>query len=201
MVFGQFKYALIPLSLAKKPADWLLDDESEHYFDTDILDMPEELVNVVFSQYQASYENVDETPRPKLIQDADGLFKYNRWILFYEDNDPNQTVICFCLYKTTDFGLKSTLGGSDGSKAGKRCMLTFKTTAFNTDGVYGEISGPLERCIIHDVPVVPIEKTKKLLNELGKTGIEECDDNHYSRIIGSLGSIEKIMVGKPHIRE
>ena len=78
-------------------------------------------------------------------------------------------------------------------------MLTFKTTAFNTNGVYGEISDPIKKRIIHDVPIVSSKKAKLILAKLGKLDIEKHNNYHYSRTIGELGRVEKVMVGKPLI--
>lgn len=190
-----FLYALLPISSAKGTAEWMVDNSHAHYHTVDIVDFPEDLLENVFELYEASYGSY----KSQLISHSHGLLKYNRWIMFYDDDDPEKRIVCFGLFKTTNFGLKSGLTGSDGSKNGKRAVLSFKISSFNTQGVFGEISGRLEERIIKDVPAVTFEKAKAILEHFGKTDVKIKSGNHYSREIGNLGVVVKIMVGLPGV--
>jgi len=194
-----FQYALLPISCANETVEWIVNDSHKNYLSVDVLDFPDELVEQVFTLYEGSYLAYKNEVNNQLIPDSYGLLKYNRWIMFYENNDPEKKVICFCLFKTTDFGLKSSLTGSDGSKTGKRSVILFKIGSFNTHQVFGEISGKLEERILNDVPVVAFKDAKRILAHLGKADVKKKSGNHYSRKIGSLGVIVKIMVGLPEM--
>ncbi len=192
-----FQYALLPLPHATETADWIVIDHDKKYQNVDVLDFPQELTNQVFDLFEKTYRRYIKKNTKLLISHSDGLLKYNRWILFYRKDDPEKKIVSFFLFRTTDFGLKSGLTGSDGTKEGKKSVISFKIKSFNTFGGFGEISGRLEKLIINDVPVVEFEVAKNILKQLGKTDVVKTTNNHYSREIGNLGIVEKIMVGLP----
>lgn len=194
-----FQYALLPLSHATETADWIAIDNNPNYQSVDVLDFPQKLIDQVFDLFEKSYQKYTEETGKQLISDPNGLLKYNRWILFYYEDDPDKKVVSFSLFKTTDFGLKSGLSGSDGTKDGKRSIVSFKIKSFNASEVFGEISGRLEEIIITKVPVVKFKDAKEILKHLGKTDVVKTSNNHYSRNIGPLGIVIKIMVGLPEI--
>lgn len=125
--------------------------------------------------------------------------KYNRWILFYKDGDLSKKIVAFSLLRTTEFGLKAGLSGTDGAAGVKTPFISFKVASFNTDSCFGEISGRLEELIVEQVPVVNFKAAKKILEQLGKTGIVQQEENHYIRKIGELGVVKKVMVGLPEM--
>jgi len=192
-----FQYALLPISFVKEKANWIVIDNSINYTSVDILDFPLELKDQVFAVYENTYKQYINTTKNLLIPEPDGLFEYNRWILFYDDQDSDKKVISFLLFKTTNFGLKSGLTGSNGSYMGRKSVISFNINSFNSEGCYGEISDKLEDAILKHVPIVDFVIAKKILTYLGKLDVVQKEDNHYSREIGNLGILTKIMVGIP----
>lgn len=192
-----FQFAFIPLSGARENTDWIVIDHDKNYRNVDVLDFPQEYINQVFTLYEKSYQKYTKKNNSQLISDPQGLLKYNRWILFYRESDPDKNMVCFSLFKTTEFGLKSSLSGTNGSKEGKQSIISFKIRSFNTFGGFGEISDRLEELILKEVPVVEFKTAKRILKGLGKKEVIETSNNHYKRKIGDLGIIEKIMVGLP----
>jgi|GEM_PF-1493544 len=196
-----FLCSLLPISTFSGDINWIIDDDSDHYNLTDMLDISQDLLGQVYAIYEESYRPYAKEYRQNmLISEPNGLYKYNRWILIYEDSDPNKKPICMVLFKTTEYGLKSGLMGSNGIKEAKKALILFKISSFNTQRVFGEISGALEERIIADVPIVTFENAKKILSKFGKKDVNQVDENHYSRCIGNLGIVTKIMVGIPLLK-
>ena len=90
-----FQYALLPISCATDTAEWMVDDNHTNYQTVDTLDFPENLLEQVFALYENSYRAYKDKVPKQLISDAYGLLKYNRWILFYDDADPDKKIVCF----------------------------------------------------------------------------------------------------------
>lgn len=192
-----FLYAQTPLSAADHVANWMTNDNDSHYKEIDPLDFSQELLDPVYSLYRDSYAQYAKSGGNTLISSAFGLLKYNRWIILYDDNDPSREAIGFSIFKTSDYGIKAGLTGSNGGKPAKRKLISFKISSLNQVRIYGEISGRLEEIIIDHVPTVPFSEAEKILNRLGKSDVKKDDGDHYLRRIGSLGIVKKIMVGLP----
>ena len=69
----------------------------------------QESISEVWAMYKSSYAKIGLT-----ISGPEGLMKYDTWEVFFQDDIP----VAFNLYKTTSFGMKTGLLGSDGA-AGK----------------------------------------------------------------------------------
>lgn len=192
-----FQYAILPVTTVRKDTNWLTRDISENYTQIDVLDFPTDLLNQVYNLYERSYDKYKSEIKQPLILEPYGLLKYNRWILFYSPDDPDKSIVSFSLFKTTDFGLKSGLVGTNSSVEMKKSLINFKIGSFNTPNCFGEISGRLEELILSEVPIVEYKVAVKILHFLGKADIDQVNDNHYSRVIGNLGKVTKIMVGLP----
>ena len=55
-----FQYALLPISFANIPAEWIVNDNHQNYQSVDVLDFPQELIDQVFSLYENSYRKYTE---------------------------------------------------------------------------------------------------------------------------------------------
>lgn len=179
---------------------WLNLDNSENYFEVDLLD---EDFSEVASDVFKIYENVYKSFYPKLellFEAPEELLKYNRWILFTNSDDE---ITGFCLLSVTDFGLKSCLlGANKDCNATRSSVVSFKKAMLNDSISFGEVSGRLKNAIINDVPIVKVEHAIKLLESLGKSkAVATTNENHYEREIYNIGKVEKLMVGKPNLPE
>lgn len=192
-----FQYAVIPMSLVQTDVGWITKDDSSNYQRIDSIDLPQEMIDKVFDLYQKSYSPYTSQGVPPLFTGSDQLLKYNRWILVYSDDDPDKNIVSFFLFKTTDYGLKSGITGSNGARPINSMVKKFKVKSLNLKNVFGEVSGRLEEIIIKEVPVVDYRTAKKILSHFGKTDVKQKTGNHYSRSIGNLGVVTKIMVGNP----
>lgn len=104
-------------------------------------------------------------------------------------------LIAFQLEKTTAFGLKGGLLGSDGSRLGRAALKAYLTTWFHQPGHYGEVSHRvLELAQAARAPVVCGVHVSRIL---GKPVVVEADGVHYRRRIKNVGEVRKVMVGLP----
>lgn len=121
------------------------------------------------------------------------LLQEDYWVVFIHDGQP----VAFNLYKTTKFGLKSTLSGSDGSPAGKSLAVANLRTRFKAKSVYGEVSHKVEAIsLAAGAPIIPVKYVPYIL---GKDVQPSADGMHYTRSITGVGLKEKIMVGRPNL--
>lgn len=197
---GALLVARLPTGQTAKSADWLTDDHDRRYQATDPLDLPEGVLDRVYELYRKAYARL--SPRP-LISERDQLLTYNRWILLVSGpSSPRRTpapekIDGFALLKVKDAGLKVGLLATDGSPDAKRALVRFAIRCYNTPGVFGEVSPPLETRIAGEVPIVPFRDAIRILKRLGKVDVRKTWGEHYKRRIGRLGVIEKLMVGRP----
>jgi hypothetical protein len=177
-------------------AHWLVDDTDSRYAEMDALDVSPDTINRVFEIYRLAYSGLNNTP---LIAEPNALLAYNRWILLREASTAEGPgpVAAFALFKVKAMGLKAGLKASDGQRASKRAIIRFAIASYNAPGVFGEISPPLETKLAGDVPVVPVDVALDVLARLGKRDVRPTHSNHYTRRIGALGEVEKLMVGYP----
>ena len=122
-----FKYALLPLSMARESAEWLTDDINNQFTSVDILDFPQNLAAQTFSLYERTYQRYADEADNQLFSQSWELYKYNRWILFYEDDDPDKIVALFALFNTTSDGLKGCLTGSNGARDCKKSLIILRS--------------------------------------------------------------------------
>lgn len=139
----------------------------------------------VWAMYKTSYAKIGLH-----VSSASGLIEYDSWELFV--NDEGKT-IAFNLYKSTPFGLKTGLVGSDGSSEAKGLIKSHIKSRFNRTGVYGEVSHAVER-LAEGSPVVCAVNVPTVLN---KTVVPMDDGVHYQRSLQGIGMVTKKMVGSP----
>ena len=144
----------------------------------------------VWSLYHTSYGAIG-----KHIQSVAAMAaKYK--VYWLQDVDGDSTIDAFLAYKSTSYGDKIGLLGSDGSSAAKRSLITQAFKLLRTSGWYAELSGkPAEMAAKSGVPMLrdqaQVEKVVPGSTWLG--------DGWYTRQIGSLGSKKKALFGKPRI--
>ena len=123
------------------------------------------------------------------VSSIGGLMKYDKWELFFSGDQ----LIAFNLYKTTPFGLKTGLIGSDGSSEGKSTVKSHIKTRYLRPNVYGEVSHAVEK-LSAGAPIVCAVYVPDVIKK--PIQIEE-DGVHYSRDLEGVGWVTKKMVGRP----
>ena len=121
------------------------------------------------------------------------LYEYDIWEL-YTDNSSDKWV-AFVLNKTTPFGQKLGLAGSDGSRAGRTAVKEYVANNFFEPGHYAEVSHRMEELAIEArAPLVCAEYAGDVLK---KNVIPQSDGVHYRRIIKGVGEVTKVLIGLP----
>jgi hypothetical protein len=120
------------------------------------------------------------------------LMEFDRWYLYLNTKDQP---VAFTLTKTTTFGIKAGLAGSNGSSEGKRIAIANLRSNFFKSGHYGEVSHAVEGiATAAGAPVVCNAYAPKIL---GKPVEPHEDGIHYTRNISGVGTVQKVLVGKP----
>lgn len=183
---GLFLIATIDVDTALNgPANWVVTTGTP-YTQMDPIDVPTSLADELFSIYFRTYEGLGMH-----LQEAMGLFEYNRWILIRNENNE---LVAAIVFKTTTWGLKLGIVGTDGSPQGKDCLISLLIKTLNIECVYGEVSHPLEEKLDNKVPQVSSHIAKRVLE---KDIAPEADGHHYRRVIEGIGSKKKLLVGRP----
>lgn len=180
--------------VAKVDVDCVEDDDlswitsSDHpYEHIDITDLFDQYIDAAFEIYKTTYLKIEKL---LYITEKENLIKYNRWVLFYE----NDKMVAISLYRHHDYGEKLGVTGTDDSTKAKRALVSFHKKVFNIHKIFGEISPPIEKAIYADIPKVPALKAKNILQKNIKP---HKDGFHYYRIIKNIGPKRKVLVGKP----
>lgn len=170
---ASFLVACLPVDRANSATNWLTNDNDARYQALDALDLPDPILERIYGLYKRMYSAL--SPRP-LISSPEQLLDYNRWILLVSRPvasgklpDP-EDIVGFTLFKVKTPGLKVGLMGTDGSADARRAVRSFAVRSFNTDGVFGEVSPPVEDKLEGDVPVVRFKDAKQVLKQLGVCG-------------------------------
>ena len=111
------------------------------------------------------------------------LLDYDHWVVFLEEDVP----VAFRAGKTTPFGIKSGVSGTDGSGVGKSVMKAWLRVGFHHNGNYGEVSHAIER-LTEGSPIVCAVFVPKILK---KDVISSSDGVHYKRNLPGVGVVEK----------
>jgi len=120
------------------------------------------------------------------------LYEYDSWELF---NDDDGNGVAFVLNKTTPFGKKLGLAGSDGSRAGRTAVKEYVAGSFFDDGHYAEVSHRMEDLAIQaGAPIVCAAYAGDVLK---KNIVPENDGVHYRRVIKGVGEVTKVIIGIP----
>jgi hypothetical protein len=141
-------------------------------------------LDLCWAMYQLSYQSIGLH-----LSKPHDLLKYEEWLLFFHEEKP----VAFCLFSTSTFGLKLGLAGTDGSIEAKTLLKNYLRTVCHQLGYYAEVSHGLAH-IMKSAPKVKASLARAIL---GKEIEPSPDGYHYTRKIGSLGKVEKIMVGVP----
>ena len=184
----KFLIAKIDLTFAaRSDFAWVVTEQGP-YKNIDAIDIDESLLSEVYRIYRSTYAKID----PKLyIRSKEGLLKYNRWILIY---DESQRLVAFALYRDHPFGIKLGLTASSGSSEAKSQLIRMHRRALNQSMVFAEVSPPLENVLSDRVPKLLAEDSARVL---GVDLLPDSDQYHYFRKIGRIGTKRKILVGKP----
>jgi hypothetical protein len=127
-----------------------------------------------------------------ILDHPDELDEYDVWDLFEEDGQ----FIAFRLGKTTSFGTKGGLVGSDGSRAGRTAIKQYVAVWYLEDGNYAEVSHRMQELAFEaGAPVVCATYAPEVLH---KPVVPESDGIHYRRKIKNVGEVTKVLVGRPY---
>lgn len=137
----------------------------------------------VWDMYKTSYAKIGLS-----VSSIQGLLKYDIWEVFFSDKGP----IAFNLYKSTSFGLKTGLLGSNGAD-GKPVIKHHIKARYLRSGVYGEVSHAVERLTANVVTICAVS----VPTVLGKPVAPDEDGVHYTRNIQGVGPQRKVMRGTP----
>lgn len=145
-----------------------------------------EAVSAVWSMVQKTYAKIG-----LIVDQPRELYKYDNWELFYEGG----TWAAFVLSKTTAFGRKLGLAGSDGSRAGREAVKEYVASSFFNGGNYAEVSHRMEELAFEaGAPIVCAAYAHEVLNK----HVEPASDNvHYRRAIKGVGNVTKVIIGLP----
>jgi hypothetical protein len=175
-------------ALSERSLSWVGGADRPWTF-VDPVDVDPAVAEDVFRMYAQVYGAID---RSLNIGGPDGLFEFDRWILV---QNAHGALMGFVLLKSTPFGLKVGLTGSDGSVAGRKAIKAFHRRVYRERGVYAEVSDALEAIVKDHAPTVPVDLARLVLRP--KEIHPQADGCHYSRIIARIGRRTKLMVGTP----
>lgn len=146
----------------------------------------QEAVSAVWAMVQATYAKIG-----LIVDQPRDLYEYDNWELFNEDG----TWAAFVLSKTTPFGQKLGLAGSDGSRAGRMAVKEYIADSFFDVGRYAEVSHRMEELAFEaGVPIVCAVYARGVLNK----SVEPASDGvHYRRAIKGIGEVTKVLIGQP----
>ena len=126
-----------------------------------------------------------------ILDHPDELDEYDVWDLFEEDGN----FIAFRLGKTTPYGTKGGLVGSDGTRAGRTAIKQYVAEWYLEDGNYAEVSHRMQELAFEaGAPVVCAVHVPEVLH---KQVVPEPDGVHYRRSIKNVGEVVKVLVGRP----
>jgi hypothetical protein len=146
------------------------------------------LRDIIWNMYVETYRDIG-----LILPNPAALDEYDAWAVA-SDADDHQ--VAFVLYKSTPYGLKLGLAGTDRSEAGKRALVDYKARAFHQPGVYAEVSHKVEGLAKRfGAPVVCVIEAQGIL---GKPVKPEADGIHYTRPLVGVGPVTKVMVGRPN---
>jgi hypothetical protein len=141
----------------------------------------------VWSMVQSTYAKIG-----LILDNPHELDEYDVWDV-YEDRDG--VLRAFRLGKTTPYGIKGGLVGSDGSKQGRAAVRAYAAQWYKEPGNYSEVSHRMEELAIEaGSPVVCAIYAPEILR---KNVSVEDDGVHYRRSIKNVGEVTKVLVGRP----
>ena len=164
------------------------------------VDLSDELYDLIHLAYEPIGGNFDFKNSGDLPGDHD------QWSAVDIDDDPEPDALR--VSKTRPAGIKMTVAGHDGSKAGKDAYIGRTAELLLKPGYYAEMSKKIADIMIkyYDIPAITDpEKTQQVLGSdrpitwLGAhpQGKHPGIDGWYTRDIGPHKNILKIMLGNP----
>ncbi len=149
-------------------------------------DHREDYEEAVWNMYAQTYAKIGMH-----LRGPHELYDYDLWEIELDNTD---TPRAFRLYKITRFGRKAGLSGSDGSEFGRRAAKAALQTVYHEEGTYGEVSHRVADIVLAaESPVVCADHAQAVLGKPVK--IE--DAIRYTRSLGDLGPVTKVLVGRP----
>jgi hypothetical protein len=148
----------------------------------------EELIRpAVWDMVQSTYAKIG-----LILDHPSELDEYDVWDVFQAVDGELRA---FRLGKTTVYGIKGGLVGSDGSKLGRTAVKSYAAEWYKEPGHYGEVSHRMEELALDaGAPVVCAMYAPEVLNK----PVEFANDGvHYRRKIKNVGEVTKVLVGRP----
>lgn len=145
----------------------------------------QDAVSAVWAMVQATYAKIG-----LIVDEPQELYEYDSWELFN-----NGGPVAFVLSKTTSFGQKLGLAGSDGSRTGRTAVKEYVANSFFDPGRYAEVSHRMEELAVE--AGAPIVCAAYVGDVLKKSVLPEGDGVHYRRAIKGVGEVTKILIGLP----
>ena len=175
---GSFLVARVAPDSLGETLEWLGSDEPP-FQPVDPLDfLSSAEIVAVYELYRTQYLRIDDRLN---IGMPEALLEYNRWVIVV---DRSGNVLAFSCYKTTRHGLKLDLTAASDDAGGKAALKAVLRLGLNVRGVYGEVSGGVERVVAGHVPEVPPDMAEQVLG-------------YYTREITNVGRKTKLLVGNP----
>lgn len=126
-----------------------------------------------------------------IVDSPHELDEYSHWELFADGDH----WAAFVLSKTTPYGQKLGLAGSDGSRVGRHAVKDYVANSFFALGHYAEVSHRMEELAFEaGAPLVCAEYASDVLN---KDVTPARDGVHYRRAIKGVGEVTKVIIGRP----
>ena len=169
---------------------WLTGDD-EPYQEMDSIEFDDGFVVNIYGIYKDAYSRISSV---LYLNDKYQLLKYTRWIVL---EDSQGKIAGFFLCTDHKNGVKLGLAAAVDSKEAKIALKTLCRKAFNVEGVFAEVSPPLEKALAGHVPEVDARTAQKVLGPGKKISKIDADKKHYFREIKNIGDKRKIMVGRP----
>ena len=185
---GRFLVARVAAGSLGESLEWLASDEPP-FQPVDPLDfLSSAEIAEVYDLYRTRYLRIDDRLN---IGMPEALLEYNRWVMVVNRSG---SVLAFACFKTTQHGLKLGLTAASDDAGGKVALKSLLRLGLNVRGVYGEVSGGVERVVAGRVPEVPPDVTEQVL---GKAVEPHKNGRHYTREITNVGPKTKLLVGNP----
>jgi len=185
---GRFLVARVAPGSLGESLEWLATDEPP-FQPVDPLDfLSSAEIVAVYELYRTQYLRIDDRLN---IGMPEALLEYNRWVIVV---DRSGSVLAFACFTTTQHGLKLGLTAASDDAGGKAALKSLLRLGLNVRGVYGEVSGGVERVVAGRVPEAPPDVAEQVL---GKTVEPHKDGRHHTREITNVGPKTKLLVGNP----
>ncbi len=144
--------------VSRSKLDWLT-TKKKPFRAVDMFEIIDTLIDPIFAIYKATY--TAKVGQKLYIAKKEGLLKYNRWVVLVDGGN----IIGFALYHDHPCGIKLGLTGCKDIRSIKKSLIIFQIKAFSKNGVFGEISPPIELVLDGNVPTVKSRDAEKVLKK------------------------------------